>query len=79
MKTKELIRQLVREIFQVTDEHLTEKTDKLQQLFDLLVYTEPQEVYCLKGCNVKPLLDKGPNVMVISRNNMTLCNLYDRI
>ncbi len=43
MKTKELIRQLVREIFQVTDEHLTEKTDKLEQLFDLLVYNEIDE------------------------------------
>ncbi|EKE41510.1 hypothetical protein ENUP19_0297G0025 [Entamoeba nuttalli] len=43
---------------------------------DLLVYEDPIDVYCLKGCNVKPVLDKGPNVMTISRNNLTLCCLY---
>ena len=43
MKTKELIRQLVREVFQVTDEHLTEKTEKLEELFELLSYKEVDE------------------------------------
>ncbi|ELP85563.1 serine/threonine protein kinase, partial [Entamoeba invadens IP1] len=42
---------------------------------DLLVYQDPLDVYCLKGCTVKPVLDKGPNVMTISRNNLTLCTL----
>ncbi|ELP95144.1 hypothetical protein EIN_428700 [Entamoeba invadens IP1] len=43
---------------------------------DLLVYEDPIEVFCIRNCTIAPVLDKGPNVMTLSRNNMTLCSLY---
>ena len=42
---------------------------------DLIVYADPIDVYCLKDCVVRPAVDKGVNIMTISRNNSTLCCL----
>ena len=42
---------------------------------DLIVYADPIDVYCLKDCVVRPAVDKGINIMTISRNNSTLCCL----
>ncbi|KAL7717246.1 non-specific serine/threonine protein kinase [Entamoeba marina] len=42
---------------------------------DLLMYEDPTTVICLTGCKVSPILDKGFNILGVSRSNDNLLYL----